>query len=300
MFRRPNAVVHGLMPAFLSNIFTGTSAAPSSSSSAGLTSSAPSMTPEMAPQHDRPNFTDLYHKKPNSRAATAKLNAAASHIDQPGMAASLRSVGTLHGHGVIGGAEGDRPGYEQSGGAANRKEWEFEPTPEHRSLILLLYRHLLKGLLQYKSVRRRSMMAYARMITRRRAKATEKLLIDECVEEVRRAIYVLEKHRSFSETREYFFDSMALPKDTGQDVKTFMEEVYDPEVSKQEFAHIQDVVPGKEQYGNQQGLGPAGSAKGKQQSPEEMPGTGAKDKFSYRAMIKDEDKAMRPPPPPTG
>lgn len=294
------------MPAFVSRLLGRDRNSNTSEAASTPAATAPTMTPDLVGSGGgaRPEFTDLYHKKSNSPQETARLNRQAAK-NEPGMASSLRSVGTLHGHGVIGGEEGNRPGYDAGGGSNNRKEWEFEPTPEHRSLILLLYRHLLKGLLDYKSIRRRTMMAYARMITRRRAKATEKLLVDECVEETRRAIYVLEKHRSFSETREYFFDSMTLPKDTGQDVKTFMEEVYDPEISKQEFAHIQDIVPGKEQYSNQQGLGPAGSAKGKVAADEAAngtgaTGTGAKEKFSYRNMIKDEDKAMRPPPPPTG
>lgn len=170
----------------------------------------------------------------------------------------------------------------------SRASWEFTPTPEHRALVLLLYRNVLKGLMNYKSVRKRSMIAYARMAFRRRSKATEKLLIDECVEECRRAIYVLEKHHNFTKTGRYEFDSMTLPKDTGQDVKTYMEEVYDPELSRQQFQNFTDVQPGKEHL-HRQGLGPtSGQHHWKEQRSSE----------AFKVEIRDEDKAMRPPPPP--
>ncbi|GET86184.1 hypothetical protein, conserved [Leishmania tarentolae] len=166
--------------------------------------------------------------------------------------------------------------------------WEFTPTPEHKSLVLLLYRNVLKGLMNYKSVRRRSMIAYARMCFRRRALATEKLLIDECIEECRRSIYVLEKHHNFTKTGTYEFDSMTLPKDTGQDVKTYMEEVYDPEQSRIQFQNFTDVQPGKEHL-HRQGLGPtSGSHHWKDQRSSE----------GFKVEIRDEDKALRPPPPP--
>lgn len=169
-----------------------------------------------------------------------------------------------------------------------RASWEFTPTPEHKALVLLLYRNVLKGLMNYKSVRRRSMIAYARMCFRRRAQATEKLLIDECIEECRRAIYVLEKHHNFTKTGSYEFDSMTMPKDTGQDVKTYMEEVYDPEVSRQQFQNFTDVQPGKEHL-HRQGLGPtSGSHHWKEQRSSE----------AFKVEIRDEDKALRPPPPP--
>ncbi|AYU76356.1 hypothetical protein conserved [Leishmania donovani] len=169
-----------------------------------------------------------------------------------------------------------------------RASWEFTPTPEHKSLVLLLYRNVLKGLMNYKSVRRRSMIAYARMCFRRRAMATEKLLIDECIEECRRSIYVLEKHHNFTKTGTYEFDSMTLPKDTGQDVKTYMEEVYDPEQSRMQFQNFTDVQPGREHL-HRQGLGPtSGSHHWKDQKTSE----------GFKVEIRDEDRALRPPPPP--
>eukprot|EP00796_Vickermania_ingenoplastis_P008786 gene8786-6173_t len=136
---------------------------------------------------------------------------------------------------------------------ANRakESWEMESTPEHKALVLLLYRNILKGLVTFKSIRRRSLIAYARLTFRRRAAATEKLLVDECIEEARRALYVIGKHHAFTETRQYEYDTMTMPKDTGQDVKTYMEEVYDPEVSRQQFQHFSDVQPGKEHLHNQ-------------------------------------------------
>lgn len=178
-----------------------------------------------------------------------------------------------------------------------REFWEYEPTPEHKSLVITMYRNVLKGLLNYKSVRRRSMIAHARMTFRRRAKATEKLLIDECIEEARRSIYILDKHHRLTLTREYEFDSMAMPKDTGQDVKTYMEEVYDPEVSRQQFAQIQDVQPGKEQYhqmskASAQADKSAGVAGGNFRM--------AKHQNDFKSMIKEEDMVFRPPPPPMG
>lgn len=184
-----------------------------------------------------------------------------------------------------------------------RKEfWEYDPTPEHKSLVITMYRNVLKGLLNYKSVRRRSMIAYARMTFRRRAQATEKLLIDECIEEARRSIYILDKHHRLTLTREYEFDSMAMPKDTGQDVKTFMEEVYDPEISRQQFANVTDVTPGNEQYHQRSkaeankdktaGAGPGGVG----HSNFRM----AKSQGDFKNMIKEEDMVFRPPPPPMG
>lgn len=173
-------------------------------------------------------------------------------------------------------------------GNHTRADWEYIPTPEHRSLVLLLYRNVLKGLLNYKSVRRRSMIAYTRMAFRRRAMATEKLLIDECIEECRRAIYVLQKHHTFSTTRVYEFDSMNIPKDTGQDVKTYMEEVYDPEMSRMQFQNFTDVQPGKEHL-HRQGLGPtSGAHHWKEQ----------RSSAAFKVEIREDDKALRPPPPP--
>ena len=174
-----------------------------------------------------------------------------------------------------------------------RESWEYESTPEHTSLVLLLYRNILKGLLDYKSIRRRSLIAYTRMAFRRRGKATEKLLIDECIEEARRAVYVLQKHHDFTKTGTYEYDSMGMPKDTGQDVKTYMEEVYDPEMSRQYFSKMQDVQPGKEDLHNQKGLGPtAGEHHWKTQKSQ-----GA-NSGTYKVNISEEDKVLRPPPPP--
>ncbi|RNF27452.1 uncharacterized protein Tco025E_00314 [Trypanosoma conorhini] len=170
-----------------------------------------------------------------------------------------------------------------------REPWEYVPTPEHKSLVLLLYRNILKGLMNFKSIRRRSMIAYCRFAFRRRAMATEKLLIDECIEEARRAVYVLEKHHNFTITRSYEYDSMGIPKDTGQDVATYMEEVYDPEVSRQQFQHFQDVQPGKEYLHQQRGLGPTS---GKHHWQEQTSSAG------YKVEIREEDKVLRPPPPP--
>ena len=127
-----------------------------------------------------------------------------------------------------------------------REEWEYIPTPEHKVLVLTLYRNILKGLLNFKSTRKRSVILYARLTFRKRAKVTEKLLIDECIEEARRNILLLGKMDLFTKTGEYMMDSTGLPKDTGQDVKSYMEEMYDPEVSKQYLMATQDVVPGRE------------------------------------------------------
>lgn len=179
-----------------------------------------------------------------------------------------------------------------------REFWEYEPTPEHKSLVLTMYRNVLKGLLNYKSVRRRSMIAHCRMTFRRRGKATEKLLIDECIEEARRTIYILDKHHKLSLTREYEFDSMAMPKDTGQDVKTFMEEVYDPEVSRQQFANVQDVQPGKEQYHQMSKQSNENRSSGVAGGPNPVNFRTAKSQSDFKNMIKEEDMVFRPPPPP--
>lgn len=166
--------------------------------------------------------------------------------------------------------------------------WEFKPDADHKALVLLLYRNILKGLINFKSVRRRSLIAYTRMAFRRRSSVTEKLLADECVEEARRAIYVLGKHHQFTTTRQYEFDSMSLPKDTGQDVKTYMEEHYDPEVSRMQFQNFNDVQPGKEHL-HQQNLSPTG---GRHHWRDQ------KSAASYKPEIREEDKVFRPPPPP--
>nr|CCC90621.1 conserved hypothetical protein [Trypanosoma congolense IL3000] len=162
---------------------------------------------------------------------------------------------------------------------------------QHRSTrALLLYRNIIKGLVDFKSIRRRSLIAYCRFAFRRRSMATEKLLIDECIEEARRAIYVLQKHHNFTRTHTYEYDSMGIPRDTGQDVATYMEEVYDPELSRQQFQHFQDVQPGREYLHQQRGLGPTS---GQHHWHEQ------RSSAEYRVEIREEDKALRPPPPPT-
>lgn len=184
-----------------------------------------------------------------------------------------------------------------------RESWEYEQTPEHRSLVLLMYRQTLKGLMDYKSIRRRSLTAYVRMAFRKRGKATEKLLIDECIEEARRAIYVLQKNHNFTKTGEYEYDSMAMPKDTGQDVKGYMEDVYDPEISRQHFGRFQDVVPGQEDLHNQR-MGPTSGEFQMHRRKEKERGSGDDDDEeadgigNFKTRITDEDKALRPPPPP--
>ncbi|ORC86461.1 uncharacterized protein TM35_000281770 [Trypanosoma theileri] len=183
---------------------------------------------------------------------------------------------------------------EQQQQKGKKESWEFTPTPEHKSLVLLLYRNILKGLMDFKSIRRRSMIAYCRFAFRRRALATEKLLIDECIEEARRAIYVLEKHHNFTRTRSYEFDSMGIPKDTGQDVQTYMEEVYDPELSRQQFQHFQDVQPGREYLHQQRGLGPTSGQHHWWDGKDEQ-----KSSTGYKVEIREEDKVLRPPPPPS-
>lgn len=182
-------------------------------------------------------------------------------------------------------------GADKNSPTRKRASWEMKITPEHRSLVLLLYRQILKSLIHFKSIRRRSLIAYARLTFRRRASATEKLLIDECVEEARRAMYVLGKHHAFTESRQYEYDSMTMPKDTGQDVKTYMEEVYDPEVSRQQFQHFSDVQPGKEHLHSQK-LGPAS---GKHHFGNSSSGGG---NGGFKTEIREEDKVLRPPPPP--
>ena len=120
------------------------------------------------------------------------------------------------------------------------------------------------------------------MTFRRRAPATEKLLIDESVEEARRAIYVSNKLNRLVTTKEYEFDAMFLPKDTGQDVKTYMEDVYDPAISKmQAQSATRDVVPGRESE--------------HQRNAPPMQRT----RHNLGSVFNDEThKVFRPPPPP--
>lgn len=174
----------------------------------------------------------------------------------------------------------------------------------------MLYRNCLKGLVDFKSVRKRSLIAYCRLSFRKRGKATEKLLIDECIEEARRAVYVLQKNHDFTKSGQYEFDSMTLPKDTGQNVKEYMEEVYDPEMSRQEFARFQDVKPGNEGL-HQQRLGPTHGPIQKMRldgvrpnstraeaGDEDALGDDSDSPSNFKVRISDEDKVFRPPPPP--
>jgi hypothetical protein len=120
---------------------------------------------------------------------------------------------------------------------------------------------------------------------RKRSVATEKLLIDECIEESRRILMHLGRLDSFSKTGEYEFDTTGLPKDTGQDVKTYMEEIYDPEVSKMYLMATQDVTPANE-----------AEHTGKfRPSKEERE---AKIAQMQCTTVRDDLHGMRPPPPP--
>jgi hypothetical protein len=168
-----------------------------------------------------------------------------------------------------------------------REDWEFIPTPEHKSLVLLLYRQTLKSLLNYKSVRKRTVIALTRMTFRRRAKATEKLLIDECIEESRRNLMILGKMQTFTKTGEYEFETTGLPKDTGQDVKTYMEEMYDPEMSKQFMMATQDVTPDNE-----------AEHKGRLHPKYTKEEYHAKFAALKEDRVGDDIRDMRPPPPP--
>ena len=171
-----------------------------------------------------------------------------------------------------------------------REFWEYTPSMEHTSLILLLYRSLLKELIKLPSVRKRTFITYVRLTFRRRSAATEKLLIDECVEEARRAVYIAAKHNAMKESGEYKFDDMFLPKDTGQDVKTFMEDVYDPVMSKRTADEAKDVMPGKEhEHTNTlRGAHYANDRQARETMKEQL----------NRPAIKTEDMRLRPPPPP--
>jgi hypothetical protein len=174
------------------------------------------------------------------------------------------------------------------------EDWEFEPDEPHKSLVFLLYRSILKELLVFQSVRRKSLTAFARLSFRRRGKATEKLLVDECIEEARRAVYVLRKHNDMKTTKEYKYDDMFMPKDTGQDVKTYMEEVYDPQASRASFQGVKDVQPGKE-HEHTTGLRGGNMGKGYSSQVER--------EKAERNLLKDTQSAQyythRPPPPPS-
>ena len=170
-----------------------------------------------------------------------------------------------------------------------REWWEYTPSPEHTSLVLLLYRSLLKELVKLPTVRKRTFITYVRLTFRRRAKATEKLLIDECIEEARRGIYVAAKHNAMKETGEYKFDDMFMPKDTGQDVKSFMEEVYDPVMSKRAMENAKDVGPGNENTGN--------TLRGAHYQTDRLARESMKEQLE-RPAITEEDLRLRPPAPP--
>jgi hypothetical protein len=108
-------------------------------------------------------------------------------------------------------------------------------------------------------------------------------------------VYVLQKHINMSTTFEYVYDDMALPKDTNQDVATYMEEVYDPEVSRQQFAAVKDVQPGQEAL-HRQGMAPNSG------SMQRAKTTGSEEdrKMAGKWMPKPEDIVRRPPAPPGG
>jgi hypothetical protein len=187
----------------------------------------------------------------------------------------------------------DKPRYDEKTGKRILEDWEFEPTPAHRSLVILLYRETLKGLLEFPSVRKRSLISWCRIAFRRRGKATEKLLVDECIEEARRAVYVITKHNDSKKSREYKYDDMFMPKDTGQDVQTYMEEVYDPAASKASFEQVKDVEPGKE-HEHRGGLRGANAGKGYMSQTE---------RELIEKKLMEESQATsyythRPPPPP--
>jgi hypothetical protein len=174
------------------------------------------------------------------------------------------------------------------------EDWEYEIPPGHKELVLMLYRSILKELVIFPSVRRKSLTAYARIAFRRRGKATEKLLIDECVEEARRAVYVLHKHNDMKNTKEYKYDDMFMPKDTGQDVKTYMEEVYDPATSRAMFQNVKDVEPGKE-HEHATSLRGSNAGKGYMSTVE---------REQVERKMMDQTQSMtyythRPPPPPS-
>mmetsp|Transcript_48466 Transcript_48466/g.55963 ORF Transcript_48466/g.55963 Transcript_48466/m.55963 type:complete len:115 (-) Transcript_48466:27-371(-) len=103
---------------------------------------------------------------------------------------------------------------------------------------------------------------------------------------------------------------MTLPKDTGQNVKEYMEEIYDPEMSRQEFARFQDVQPGKEGLHTQR-LGPTSGEIQKMRldgvrpnstragvNGDEPLGDDSDSPSNFKIRISDEDKVFRPPPPP--
>eukprot|EP00759_Apiculatamorpha_spiralis_P051068 PhF_6_TR5107/c0_g1_i1/m.7204 len=160
-----------------------------------------------------------------------------------------------------------------------RQSWEYIPTPAHKSLVLMIYRNLLKELIPLQTVRRRTLIQYARISTRSRKAVTEKLMIDEFIEEARRSIYIANKMNMMAKTKTFEFDNMYLPKDQGQDVKDFMDNVFDPFMAKVEARNkTRDVVPGKEHLHQRRTK---------------------KKKYSDPAAFKDESfDIFRPPPPP--
>jgi hypothetical protein len=214
-----------------------------------------------------------FHARPSMRQAPQSSAAAAAAAAAPTAEASL-----------------DAKNVVRSEIYRDREFWEYTPTPEHTSLVLLLYRSLLKELLKLPSVRKRTFITYVRLTFRRRGKSTEKLLIDEAIEEARRGIYVAAKHNAMKESGEYKFDDMFLPKDTGQDVANFMEEVYDPVMSKKQLENVKDVVPGKEDAHG-------GALRGAHYMSNRLARDSMREQLN-RPVIKEADMRLRPPPPP--
>ena len=165
----------------------------------------------------------------------------------------------------------------------------------------MLYRRLLKELVQYKSVRKKSLITFARLSFRRRGNATEKLLIDECIEEARRAIYILDKHNQFHVTKEYKFDDMYLPKDTGQDVEAYMEEVFDPIAARGQWGEL-----GHDQIAPNEGIAAERGAQNPLHDSKTLWGGGGTEKLRQQRLKKkfeeETERAaptnFRPPPPP--
>merc|ERR1711991_866600 len=100
-------------------------------------------------------------------------------------------------------------------------------------------------------------------------------------------------HNEMKHTKEYKFDDMFLPKDTGQDVKTYMEEVYDPAMSRSQFQDVKDVQPGREQE-HAHGLRGSNAGKGYMSSVE-------RERVERQMMEETQSQnyySHRPPPPP--
>ena len=183
-----------------------------------------------------------------------------------------------------------------------REDWEYQPSPAHRSLVLMLYRRILKELMEFKSIRKRSITTYVRLCFRRRSHATEKALIDECIEEARRGVYILDKHNQFAKTKEYKYDDMFLPKDTGQDVAGYMEDVFDPVAARGQFGEL-----GADAIAPNEGVQSMKGAQNPALDKTLWGAASAKDIARRKEMAADLSKqnegaqpsSFRPPPPPS-